>query len=160
MAPAALDASGLFGTQTNGMKEPHQTKQIMHPDLVLRNRDEQPNPEELGLEEELPGWHGYVEWENYPERKKMVKDFMRKFDFPGAPEFQLAPLPKTNPILEGVRWKQYHYALGKATKDMPAESWLFVEKEKSPDMIHVLQFPYNGEPPRVCRYYAPSASRV
>jgi len=33
---------------------------------------------------------------------------------------------------------------------MPAESWLFVEKEKSPDMIHVLQFPYNGEPPRVC----------
>lgn len=26
---------------------------------------------------------------------------------------------------------------------MPAESWLFVEKEKSPDMIHVLQFPYS-----------------
>lgn len=53
-------------------------------------------------------------------------------------------------MLEGVRWKQYHYALGRKTKDMPAESWLFVEKEKSPDMIHVLQFPYNGEPPRVC----------
>lgn len=67
-----------------------------------------------------------------------------------APEFQLVPLPKTNPVLEGVRWKQYHYALGRKTKDMPAESWLFVEKEKSPDMIHVLQFPYNGEPPRVC----------
>lgn len=32
---------------------------------------------------------------------------------------------------------------------MPAESWLYVEKEKSPDMIHVLAFPYNGEPPRV-----------
>jgi len=59
------------------------------------------------------------------------------------PEFQLVPLPKTNPILDGERWKQYHYALGKATKDMPAESWLFVEKEKSPDMIHVLQFPYS-----------------
>jgi sulfite oxidase len=52
-----------------------------------------------------------------------------------------------------VRWKQYHYAFGKALKDVPAESWLFVEKEKNPDMIHVLQFPYNGEPPRVCLTY-------
>jgi len=32
---------------------------------------------------------------------------------------------------------------------MPAESWLYVEKEKAPDMLHVLAFPYNGEPPRV-----------
>lgn len=59
------------------------------------------------------------------------------------------PLPKTNPVLDGARWKQYHYALGNATKDMPAESWLYVEKEKAPDMLHVLAFPYNGEPPRV-----------
>lgn len=150
MAPSALTASDLFGTHANGVKENLKTEQILHPDLVLRNRDEPPDPDELGLKEELPGWHGYVEWENYPERKKMVKAFMKKFQFPPPPEFQLVPLPKTNPILEGVRWKQYHYALGKATKDMPAESWLFVEKEKSPDMIHVLQFPYNGEPPRVC----------
>jgi len=28
-------------------------------------------------------------------------------------------------------------------------SWDYVKKEKSEDMIHVLQFPYNGEPPRV-----------
>jgi sulfite oxidase len=28
-------------------------------------------------------------------------------------------------------------------------SWDIVKKEKSEDMIHVLQFPYNGEPPRV-----------
>lgn len=28
-------------------------------------------------------------------------------------------------------------------------SWDFVQKEKAADMIHVLQFPYNGEPPRV-----------
>jgi sulfite oxidase len=68
-------------------------------------------------------------------------------------------LPKTNPVLEGVRWKQYHYAFGGAggsgwegewgLKDIPRESWEFVQKEKSKDMIHVLQFPYNGEPPRV-----------
>jgi hypothetical protein len=28
-------------------------------------------------------------------------------------------------------------------------SWKYVKQEKSEDMIHVLQFPYNGEPPRV-----------
>ncbi|RDW78059.1 molybdopterin binding oxidoreductase [Coleophoma crateriformis] len=124
-------------------------EETLHPDLVIRNKSEPVDPEgELALKEELPGWHGYVEWENYPERKEKVKEFMKKFDFPGPPEFQLVPLPKTNPILEGVRWKQYHYALGKATQDIPAESWDFVLKEKSPDMIHVLQFPYNGEPPR------------
>ncbi|KAA8574029.1 hypothetical protein EYC84_005564 [Monilinia fructicola] len=121
---------------------------ILHPDLQIRSKDELPDPHELGLEEELDGWHGYIEWEKYPERKQKAKEFLKKFKFPSAPEFQLVPLPKTNPVLEGVRWKQYHYALGRKTKDMPAESWLFVEKEKSPDMIHVLQFPYNGEPPR------------
>ncbi|KAL3419051.1 Sulfite oxidase, mitochondrial [Phlyctema vagabunda] len=124
------------------------THPVLHPDLVIRNKDETPDPESLGLVEELPGWHGYVEWEKHPDKTAAAREFLRKFAFPGAPEFQLVPLPKTNPILEGVRWKQYHYALGKATRDMPAESWLFVEKEKSPDMIHVLQFPYNGEPPR------------
>ena len=52
---------------------------------MLRNRDESPpDPEELGLEEELPGWHGYVEWEKYPERKQMVKEYMKKFAFPGV----------------------------------------------------------------------------
>ncbi|KAF8866384.1 molybdopterin binding oxidoreductase [Acephala macrosclerotiorum] len=114
--------------------------EVLHPSLVLRTK-ETPNPEALGLREEFPGWHGYVEWEKYPEKKKEVKEF----DFPGAPEFQLVPLPKINPLLESARWKQYHYALGNAIKDIPAESWLFVEKEKAPDMIHVLQFPYNGE---------------
>jgi sulfite oxidase len=60
----------------------------------------------------------------------------------------LAPLPDTNPILEGVRWKYYHYALGGTIKDIPDISWNYVKKEKAEDMIHVLQFPYNGEPPR------------
>jgi sulfite oxidase len=33
-------------------------------------------------------------------------------------------------------------------KDIPDESWEIVQKEKAADMIHVLDFPYNGEPPR------------
>jgi sulfite oxidase len=39
--------------------------------------------------------------------------------------------------------------MGKTLKDMPDDSWKYVLKEKSEDMIHVLQFPYNGEPPGV-----------
>ena len=39
--------------------------------------------------------------------------------------------------------------MGPTLKNLPDISWKYVQKEKSPDMIHVLQFPYNGEPPRV-----------
>jgi hypothetical protein len=157
--PPVADSEQLFGAKEtiqalayhgkpNGASSHESEAQIFHPSLTFKT-DEKPDPSVLKLEEEIPGWHGYIEWENYPERKKAVKEYLKKFDFPGPPEFQLIPLPNTNPILEGVRWKQYHYALGNVTKDIPAESWYFVEKEKSPDMIHVLQFPYNGEPPRV-----------
>lgn len=100
--------------------------------------------------EEKAGWKGYVEWEKYPEKKKQGAKVLAQYQFPGPPEFQFAPVPKTNPVLEGVRWKQYHYAMGDTLKDIPDISWKYVQKEKSPDMIHVLQFPYNGEPPRVC----------
>lgn len=34
------------------------------------------------------------------------------------------------------------------------QSWKYVKEEKAPDMIHVLQFPYNGEPPRVRSFEA------
>lgn len=58
------------------------------------------------------------------------------------PEFQLVPLPKTNPVLIGTRWKQYHEALG--IGHLVDYSWEVVQKEK-PDIIHLLDFPYNGE---------------
>jgi sulfite oxidase len=32
---------------------------------------------------------------------------------------------------------------------VPEESWLRVIQEKHPGMLHLLQFPYNGEPPKV-----------
>lgn len=63
--------------------------------------------------EEKEGWKGYVEWEKYPEKKKQGAEVLSQYDFPGPPEFQFEPLPKTNPILEGIRWKQYHYAIGR-----------------------------------------------
>ncbi|RPA95383.1 molybdopterin binding oxidoreductase [Choiromyces venosus 120613-1] len=69
--------------------------------------------------EERVGWKGYIEWE------KAAK-VLAQHKFPHPPEFQLEPLPKTNPLLEGE----------------------FVKSEKAKDMLHVLDFPYNGEPPR------------
>ncbi|EJT70193.1 nitrate reductase 1 [Gaeumannomyces tritici R3-111a-1] len=96
--------------------------------------------------EEKEGWRGYIEWEKYPEKKQRVKEIMKGYDFPDPPEFQLQPLPDTNPVLTGERFKQYHYACGLAS--IPNYSWAVVKEEKSEDMIHVLQFPYNGEPPR------------
>lgn len=72
-------------TNDTGASEGNQHPNIFHPSLVLRNKDQPPpDPESLGLEEELEGWHGYVEWEKYPERKEKVKEYMKRFDFPGV----------------------------------------------------------------------------
>lgn len=60
-------------------------------------------------------------------------------------EFQFVPLPDTNPILIGHRWKEYHEVLG--LKNIVDFSWKTVLEEK-PDLLHVLDFPYNGETTR------------
>ncbi|KAL6720376.1 hypothetical protein ACLMJK_002297 [Lecanora helva] len=98
--------------------------------------------------EEQEGWHGYIEWEKYPEKRKKAAEILSRYTLATEPEFQLQPLPSTNPILEGVRWKQYHAALGSTLENLPSESWDIIKEEKAEDMIHVLDFPYNGEPPR------------
>lgn len=106
----------------------------------------------------------YVEWEEYPEKKLAASRILKANTFspiPGASspafsqspispeslltellEFQFVPLPKTNPVLIGKRWKEYHEVLG--LKDIVDFSWETVQKEK-PDLIHLLDFPYNGE---------------
>ncbi|KAG8166683.1 hypothetical protein KVR01_002372 [Diaporthe batatas] len=98
--------------------------------------------------EELEGWKGYIEWEKYPEKKKEAEAILDRYDFPDPPEYQLQHVPPNNPLLTGERFKQYHYALGPTVASIPDISWNYVLEEKSKDMIHVLQFPYNGEPPR------------
>ena len=87
--------------------------------------------------EEKKGHKGYIEWEKYPDKKAQAARALAQYKFPGPPEFQMSPLPKTNPILEGVRWKQYHYAMGSTLQDLPEKSWKYVKSEKSEDMIHV-----------------------
>ncbi|EMD00481.1 hypothetical protein BAUCODRAFT_170332 [Baudoinia panamericana UAMH 10762] len=100
------------------------------------------------LFQDEPNWKGHIEWENYPEKKEKAHKILSSQNFPPPPEYQMGPIPGTNPVLEGVRWKQWHYAIGGALKTVPEESWEIVLKEKHPEMLHLLQFPYNGESPK------------
>ncbi|KOS21319.1 putative sulfite oxidase [Escovopsis weberi] len=100
------------------------------------------------VSEERQGWRGYVEWEDYPEKKPKARKRFSRFRFPPPPEFQLLPVPATNPVLEGLRWKLWHKAIGGVLTGMPKKSWRTVLEEKHKDMLHLLQFPYNGEPPK------------
>ncbi|KAJ7213940.1 Oxidoreductase, molybdopterin-binding domain-containing protein [Mycena pura] len=92
--------------------------------------------------DEKAGWNGYVEWEKYPKKKALATKILNTKKFTPIPEFQFVPLPDTNPILIGHRWKEYHEALG--LKSIVDFSWKTVLEEK-PDLLHVLDFPYNGE---------------
>lgn len=69
--------------ELNGAVKTDVDVEILHPSLTVRTK-EKPDPESLGLQEELPGWHGYLEWEKYPERKKLVQEYMKQFEFPGV----------------------------------------------------------------------------
>ncbi|KAL9074479.1 MAG: hypothetical protein Q9161_002267 [Pseudevernia consocians] len=120
----------------------HQPELPKRPELPIRKSHH------VYFAEEQKGWHGYIEWERYPDKAKRAAEILSKHKFADFPEFQLKPLPGTNPRIEGVRWKQYHAALGSTLENMPRESWDIVKEEKAEDMIHVLDFPYNGEPPR------------
>lgn len=65
------------------------------------------------------------------------------------PSLALSGVSSNRPSrLTGVRWKLWHKAIGGPLTNVPEESWEIVKKEKHPDMLHLLQFPYNGEPPR------------
>jgi len=78
---------------------------------------------DLDVTEEREGWKGYVEWEDYPEKKAKAHQRFQRYKFPPPPEFQLGPIPATNPVLEGVRWKLWHKAIGGVLTNVPEESW-------------------------------------
>ncbi|KAJ5297425.1 Eukaryotic molybdopterin oxidoreductase [Penicillium antarcticum] len=97
---------------------------------------------------ERDGWKGYVEWENYPEKKAKAKKILNSQTFDPCPDFQFGPIPGTNPVLPGDDFKEWHAALGGELATVADDSWRCVLREKHADMLHLLQFPYNGEPPK------------
>lgn len=97
---------------------------------------------------EREGWVGYVEWEDYPEKKAKAHKILTSQTFPPCPDFQWGPIPGTNPVLPGDDFKAWHAAIGGEMTPVADDSWKTVLKEKHPEMLHLLQFPYNGEPPK------------
>lgn len=97
---------------------------------------------------ERKGWTGFVEWENHPEKKESAHRLLTAQTFPPNAEFQLGVVPGTNPVLPGTRYKMYHQAVGGELTKVAEDSWSCVLREKHPDMLHLLAFPYNGEPPK------------
>jgi sulfite oxidase len=90
----------------------------------------------------------YVEWEDYPEKKAKAHKILASQTFPPCPDFQWGPIPGTNPVLPGDDFKAWHAAIGGEMTPVADDSWKMVLKEKHPEMLHLLQFPYNGEPPK------------
>ncbi|KGO44629.1 Eukaryotic molybdopterin oxidoreductase [Penicillium expansum] len=97
---------------------------------------------------ERNGWKGYVEWENYPEKKAKARKILTSQTFAPSPDFIFGPIPATNPVLPGDDFKAWHTALGGELATAADDSWRCVLREKHADMLHLLQFPYNGEPPK------------
>lgn len=90
----------------------------------------------------------FVEWENYPDKKEAAHKILTAQTFPPNPEFQFGPIPPTNPVLPGTHWVMWHHAVGGELNDVPEDSWQTALKEKHPDMLHLLKFPNNCEPPK------------
>ena len=42
------------------------------------------NHPEAYFAEEQRGWHGYVEWEKYPKKKKKAADILAQYQFAGV----------------------------------------------------------------------------
>jgi len=97
---------------------------------------------------ERDGWKGYIEWENYPEKKAKAHKILTSQTFNPSPDFIFGPIPGTNPVLPGNDFKDWHTALGGELTTVADDSWRCVLREKHADMLHLLQFPYNGEPPK------------
>lgn len=90
----------------------------------------------------------HIEWESHPDKKNVAKKILSLQTFPPDPEYQMGPVPGTNPVLSGTHWKMWHHAIGGELASAPEDSWDIVLQEKHPEMLHLLQFPYNGEPPK------------
>ncbi|KAJ9103795.1 hypothetical protein QFC21_002257 [Naganishia friedmannii] len=84
-------------------------------------------------------WKGFIDWENNPEKKEEATKILEGYVWPSIPEFQLNPLPATNPILLGHRWKAYHKALGPHLADAHEESWKVFKEEKKDNMEDLMK---------------------
>lgn len=86
-----------------------------------------------------------MEWERYPEKKAKAHEILCSQILAGS---KLDFVPDTNPVLSSEDSKALYAALGGELAKVADDSWHTVLREKHPDMVHHLRFPYNAEPPR------------
>lgn len=55
---------------------------VAQPNGGLPLRHWSKNPDAPFFAEEREGWKGYIEWENYPEKKQKAAEIMAKNKFP------------------------------------------------------------------------------
>ena len=67
------------------MSEEKTTASHPHPP-ELTKRLEQPvhQADQVYFAEEQKGWHGYVEWEKYPDKAKKAAEILSKYSFAGV----------------------------------------------------------------------------
>lgn len=122
MLEQGLEAAKLSLRNQSGIPIQTDSKGLSSTNSAELHADKIGDANEEIFHEERPGWKGYVEWEDYPEKKVKAATKFAKYKFPPPPEFQLGPLPTTNPVLEGVRWKLWHKAIGGPLSNMPEDS--------------------------------------
>ena len=63
----------------------HQPDLPKRPELPMRNSDH------VYFAEEQKGWHGYVEWEKYPDKAKRAAEILSKHNFAGVSPLNVGP---------------------------------------------------------------------
>lgn len=79
-----------------------------------------------------------MEWERYPEKKAQAHKILTSRILASISDSKLA----------NGDFKALYAALGGELATVADDSWHTVLREKHSDMVHHLQFPYNGEPPK------------
>ncbi|KAF2806163.1 uncharacterized protein BDZ99DRAFT_490130 [Mytilinidion resinicola] len=92
------------------------------------------------------GWKRYIEWEHYPEKKKQAAAYLSQYNFPN--NSNSAPFPPPTPSSQASAGNNPTTPSARPSNTSPSISSSYVLAEKALDMLHVLQFPYNGEHPR------------
>lgn len=68
-------------TQEDPSKEPP-TDPEQRPDRKVALAPGAQVPTDVYFPEERSGWHGYVEWEDYPEKRAKAEAILKHYDFP------------------------------------------------------------------------------
>ena len=74
----------------------HQSGLSNNPDSPKQQSDD------VHFPEEEVGWHGYIEWEKYPDKAKRAAEILAKHQFAGV-----SPLTVDNIILELIKIVSY-----------------------------------------------------